>query len=139
MPSRTSYNVRLARPDEGPVVQRLVAQGGGPTWDWLDWSRVHPYWLLGEVNGTPKATLMVNPGVPIGRMEFLCLSPHVSQQEKAILCRDLSYAGLESCRQMGAQVVMSNIDTGDGAWRQIAEKRGWVVTGEGSYMMKRCV
>ncbi|MFN3078146.1 MAG: hypothetical protein ABT940_15010, partial [Alphaproteobacteria bacterium] len=86
----------------------------------MDWSHIYPYWLIGEINGIPKGTIMVNPGSPIGRMEFLCLDQTLSQQEKAILCRELSYAGIASCQQMGSQAVVSNIDTSDHAWREIA-------------------
>lgn len=131
--------VRLARNDEGPVIHQLMQQGGAPDFGWVDWSQVYPYWLVGEVNGTVKGCVMVNPGQPFGRVEFLAVEGTLPHHEKAILCRDLCYAGVASCQQMGSQAVMSNIDTGDGAWRQIAEKRGWVVTGEGAYMMKRCI
>lgn len=131
--------IRLAQPHEGPVIESMMRTYGGPTWDWLDWSTVYPYWLIGEVEAQPRGCVMVNPGQPFGRVEFLAVDPQLPQASKAILCRDLCYAGVASCQQMGSQAVLSNIDTGDGTWRQIAEKRGWVVTGEGSYMMKRCV
>lgn len=131
--------IRLMTPEEGPLVQQLVKAGGGPSWDWLDWSRAYPYWLIGEIDGDAVGCVMVSPGTPFGRVEFLSVSPDLGHAEKAVLCRDLCYAGVASCQQMGSQAVISNIDTGDGAWRQIAEKRGWVVTGEGAYMMKRCV
>lgn len=131
--------IRLASPQEGPLVKQLVQQGGGPAWEWLDWSQVYPYWLIGEVDGQPKGTIMVHPGVPFGRMEYLALSPSLSTKDKARLCRDLSYAGIASCKQMGSQAVVSNIDSGDASWRHIAQRRGWISTGEGSYMMKRCI
>jgi len=134
-----TITVRLAQPHEGPLVQRLFLNGGGPVYDWIDWNKVYPYWLIGEADGDAVGTVMVNPGTPFGRVEFLSVAPDLDHAEKAVLCRDLCYAGVASCQQMGSQAVMSNIDTGDGAWRQIAEKRGWVVTGEGAYMMKRCV
>lgn len=131
--------VRLARPGEGLVVRQIVADGGGPNWDWLDWSQVYPYWLLGEINGVPHGAIMVCPGRPFGRMDYLAIAPGVSLRHRAQLCRDLSYAGIATCSRLGAQVVVSNIDMTDQVWKRIAEKRGWVATGEGTYMMKRCV
>lgn len=131
--------VRLATPQEGPLVQHLVAASGGPAWDWLDWSQVYPYWLIGEVNGIPQGTIMVCPGRPFGRMDYLAIAPGVPLRHRAQLCRDLSYAGIATCSRLGAQVVVSNIDMTDQVWKRIAEKRGWVATGEGTYMMKRCV
>lgn len=135
----STITIRLAGKHEGPLVKHLFTQGGGPAWDWLDWSHVYPYWLIGEVDGHPKGTIMVHPGTPFGRMEFLTLDQTLPLKTKARLCRDLSYAGIASCKQMGAQAVISNIDSGDRSWSRIAARRGWVSTGEGSYMMKRCV
>lgn len=134
-----TVTVRLARPDEGPMIGAMMQAYGGPSWAWLDWSQVYPYWLLGELDGEPRGCVMVNPGQPFGRVEFLAVDPTLPHASKAILCRDLCYAGVASCQQMGSQAVLSNIDTGDAAWRQIAEKRGWFSIGEGSYMMKRCI
>lgn len=139
MTATPRVTIRLARPHEGLVIQRLVRDGGGPAWDWLDWEQATPYWLIGEVDGEPKGTIMVNPGVPFGRMEYLSIAPDVTFRHKARLCRDLSYTGIATCQRMGSQAVVSNIDSGDALWKQIATKRGWVPTGEGSYMMKRCV
>lgn len=131
-------NVRLMTPSEGPLVQSLVRAGGGPSWDWLDWTHAYPYWLIGEIDGEPKGTIMVNPGVPIARMEYLTIHPSLSFRQKAILCKCLAYAGLAACQNIGAQAVLSSIDTTDTSWKTIAEHRGWVAVGAGTYMIKRC-
>ena len=131
--------IRLAQPHEGPLVGELFVRFGGPDWGWADWSDVYPYWLIGDVDNTPKGVMMVNPGKSFGRMEFLAVDPTLPQSTKAILCRDLSYAGIATCQRLGSQSVLSNIDSSDKQWKAIAEKRGWVITGSGDYMMKRCV
>ena len=130
--------VRLMTPEEGSLVQRLVKDGGGPAWEWLDWTHAYPYWLIGDVDGEPKGTIMVHPGVPFGRMEYLVTTPSLSFRHKALLCKRLAYAGLAACQNVGSQAVISTIDSTDSSWKSIAEHRGWVSVGEGSYMLKRC-
>lgn len=136
--TRDVITIRLAQPGEGPLIGQLFTTYGGPTWDWVDWSHAHLNWLIGEVNGEPKGVIMVNPGVPFGRSEFLTVDPSLPHATKARLCRDLGFAGVESCRHLGSQAVFSNIDQSDASWKAIAAHRGWNETGTGSYMMKRC-
>jgi hypothetical protein len=129
----------LAHPDEGSVVRQIVVDGGGPTWDWLDWSQVYPYWLIGEVDGVARGVIMASPGKPFGRAEYLCLDPSLPHRQKALLAKQLSYGAVAQCMMWGSQCVNSEIATHDTAWAKIAEKRGWVQVGTGTSYMKRCV
>ena len=134
-----TIHIRLAQPDEGPLVGRMVRLYGGPQWDWLDWSQVYPYWLIGEVRGVPRGTVMAAPGVPFGRMECLCVDPTLPHRQKALLVRQLSYAGIASCQQMGSQAVFSTINRLDEGWNHIAQARGWVPMDEGTLLVKRVI
>lgn len=134
-----TITVRLAQSHEGTLIQRLVHEGGGPAWDWLDWSQVYPYWLIGELDGIAHGTIMVSPGKPFGRVECLCVNPALPKKHKALLSRDLGYAGIACCRAQGSQAVWSNFDQADMQWAQIAARRGWHPVGHGIFAMKRCI
>ena len=136
---RASITVRLAEPHEGPMIGACVRAFGGPTWEWLDWSEVAPYWLIGEVEGVVRGVIMVSPGKPFGRAEYLCLDPSLPHRQKALLAKQLSYAAVARCMTWGSQCVNSEIAVHDGAWSRIAEKRGWVPVGSGTSYMKRCI
>lgn len=131
-----TITVRLATPDEGPLVQALYEQGGGPSYPWLDWSEVYPFWLIGEIDGSPSGVVMAMPGKPFGRVDFLYLLPTLSHAEKACLARDLCYAAHDACRTFGSSAMISMIATQDTSWRQIATRRGWQPVCEGSMMCK---
>jgi len=133
----SAVSCRLAEPGEGPLVQRLVAQGGGPTWDWLDWSSVYPYWLIGEVDGEPKGCVMASPGLPFGRIEMLCVDQALPKKQKAILVRDLGYAAVASCKAMGCKAVLATVGYGDESWAGVMKRRGWREIDFGSFLVKR--
>lgn len=129
--------IRLAQPEEGPLVGSLVKAYGGPAWEWIDWSSVYPYWLIGEVGGTPRGVIMALPGRPFGFIDHLFIDPTCTARQKAVLARDLSYAALEACRQFGAQLTTSYLRSTDASWEAIATKRGWVPCVHGLSVMKR--
>lgn len=126
-------------PDEGPLVQDLVRRGGGPDWEWLDWSQTYPYWLIGEIDGVPQGCVFVSPGRPFGRVECLHVDLRLPKKPRAVLLRNLGYAGIACCRQQGAQAVWSNFEATDTSWQEIAKRRGWQPVGSGTFMVKRCL
>jgi hypothetical protein len=120
------------------VIGALVKAWGGPAWDWLDWSGCSLYWLVGDVGGEIQGVINAVPGKPFGRIDHLCLSPGASHKMKAILAKHLCFAAVAYCKFHGSQATISTIDQAEDAWRAIAEKRGWVTIGSGSYLVKRC-
>lgn len=135
--SKTCCNVRLAQLDEGPLVGDLVKRYGGPSWDWLDWSTCTPFWLIGEVDGEPRGVIMVQVGKPFATMDFLFVDPTLTTRQRAVLSRDLCYAGWSTCKQYGAQAVYSFVTYTDESWEQIAVKRGAKQMAFGTSLMKR--
>ena len=131
--------IRMAHTNEGPLIGRWVADWGGPSWEWLDWSQCAPYWLVGEVDSVVRGVAMVHPGIPFGRMEMMCVDPSLDHKHKALLCRDFAYAGLESCKALGSQAMIVCIDHDDQDWKRIITRRGGIEMGSGTYMLKRCL
>ncbi len=130
--------IRAATPHDGPLLRQVMTDWGQVTYEWLDWSQAYPYWLIGEWDGVVAGVVMVNPGVPFGRVDLLTVNPALPHAQRAIVCHDLAYAGAAACQQHGSQAILSFVDTQETSWRAIAERRGWVVTGTGSYLLKRC-
>lgn len=128
--------IRLATPEEGPLVYTTYLAGGGVDVPCLDWSSVYPYWLLGLYAGVPVGTIMVSPGKPFGRTDFLYVTRALPKRVRALLLRDLSYAGVEACRRAGSTGVLSTIADDDSAWLRIALRRGWVPVCTGTFLLK---
>ena len=129
--------IRLAQPHEGPLVASLYAQCGGKVEPWIDWSDIFPFWLVGEVDGTPSGIIMASPGKPFGRVDFLYTLPGLTKRQKAILSRDLGFAGAESCRRLGASAILSTISANEPSWKRVAHRRGWMPICDGTFLLKR--
>lgn len=136
-PSRPILSIRRAHTGDIPTLQALYREGGGVEYDWLDWSQSPFYWLIGDVDGIPQGIIMALPGCPFGQVDFLYLSPSLTQRTKARLARDLAYAGVEYCYRHGASAVMSTIRGHEQDWQRIAQKRGWTPIGTGTFFLKR--
>lgn len=132
----TPITIRVAQPHEGVVVKELYEACGGAHGDYLDWSEVFPYWLIGDVDGIPSGIVMAGPGKPFGRVDFLYTIPSLSKRHKALLSRDLGFAAAETCRRLGASAVVSTIRLDEPSWKKIAQKRGWVPMCDGTFLIK---
>lgn len=134
MPS--PITIRVAQPHEGALVQALYNACGGTHGDYLDWTDIFPYWLIGEVHGVPSGIVMAGPGKPFGRVDFLYMLPLLSKKHKALLSRDLCFAAAETCRRLGSSATVSTVRLDDVSWKKIAQKRGWVPMCEGTFLIK---
>jgi hypothetical protein len=69
---RRNIKVRLAANDEGPRVAELAATCGFVFSDWeIDWSDIHPHWLVADHLGELLGCLQLCYGRPVGRLEIL--------------------------------------------------------------------
>jgi hypothetical protein len=123
----TQYTYRLVTDDESDVWQlsnlvRLV----GPDYG-VDWGRgVFPYWLGAfDREGVLWGALLVQPGKPFGRLEYLCLAPSLPHKQKATLTKYLAYSGLNYLHDVGAQVVLTSVETTwPSDWHKVLKRRG---------------
>jgi hypothetical protein len=80
---------------------------------------------------------MVNPGTPVGRMEFLAVHPSLSARQTALVIRDLCYAGMAVLQKNGSQCVGSYIADLDVRWHQVVSRRHFVPMEHGTFMLRR--
>lgn len=136
MASKLAVSLRLARPDEGPVIHGLAQASGKWELTGMDWS-FDPslYWYVAEYEGRVVGCVQAIPGIPFGHIEFLCVHPSLSHSVQAIVARDLCEQGRLSCRLSGAQFVSFSLQPGLEGWQQVLEHRGAVVWFEGGTNM----
>ena len=129
--------IRLAYPDEGQQVHALWQAAKLPTISGIDWSLIYGNnWLVAETD-TLVGCVMVQYGIPFGRMEYLIVQPGISKRLRSLVVRDLVYAGLERLSQYGSQAIyFGSLDT-DTAWHRVVERRGAVLIGTGKFYLKK--
>lgn len=129
------HTIRVATTDEGPLIGWFLKQTPYAS---LDWDRpLSGTWLLAEQGNTPVGCVAVNPGIPVGHMDLLCIDPSLSKKQRALLARDLSYAGLEYLKQMGSQAVKIYIADQERGWQQVVSRRGCLPIDRGTIFLKR--
>lgn len=122
---------------EGPMIQALCQSKQLDIARWTDWTQpLAANWLLAETDQV-WGCVMVQYGAPFGRMEFMVVRPDTPHRLKAIVVRNLTYAGMEALKRHGSQIVSVNIDDHAKEWQRVVERRGAVKTGSGNFYMKK--
>lgn len=134
--STKTVTCRLAQADEGPLLQRLMRQAAGPLWDWLDWSRISPGWLIAEYQGEPVGCIMVLVGAPFCRIEMLCIVPSVSKRLRSMIARELVYTALAVGQAQGSTAATAMVGWSNDQWLKIWQRRGAIPYAEGVFLVK---
>ncbi len=128
-------NVRLAQDADGSRIGEL-ARHSGFTVDGLDWSEVHPFWLVAEREGEIVGAIQIILAKPIGWLEMLVLESDLSHRDRARAVKSLVTAGLTSLKGFGAQLVMGAVPFEEKSYKRALKKRGAVVTSSGNVLGK---
>ncbi len=128
-------NIRLAQNSDGPRIGEL-AKHSGFTVDGLDWSEVHPFWLVAEDEKVIGA-LQIILAKPIGWLEMLVLDPDLAELARARAVKHLAAAGMTALKRFGAQLVMFSVPYEEKSYKKVLKKRGAVVTSSGNVLAKR--
>ena len=128
--------VRLATDDDGPRVGELARDSGFGV-DGIDWSHVHPFWLVAERDGEVVGAIQIILSRPIGWLEMLSVAREISHREQAMAVKALVERGLLSLKVFGAQLAMGVAPSEMPGYQRILEKRGAVDTGSGQTFAKR--
>ncbi len=130
--------VRLASDEDGPRIGEL-ARASGFGVEGIDWSRVHPFWLVATPPRGERVigAIQIITAQPIGWLEMLSLDPDLSHREKAMAVKALVERGLIALKVFGAQIAMGVVPSEMAGYERILEKRGAVDTGSGHTWAKR--
>lgn len=135
--SPMNAKVRWAWEHEGPTVQAILEDQKVDLARQVNWLLpLGPYWLL-YCDPDPVACLMVNPGTPVGRLEWLTVIRSVSKRKRAIAIRELMFAGGNILKYGGSQVVVGYLADHETGWKKVVEKRGGFPVEHGTLYMGR--
>lgn len=127
--------IRWALPHEGPVVQAILLNRNVDLARQVNWLLpLGPYWLL-YCDPHPVGCINVNPGMPVGRLEWLTVIKELPKKKYAIAIRDLCYAGMASLQRTGSQAVAGYVSTHYPEWKRVIERRGLKPIEEGTLYM----
>ncbi len=128
--------VRVATNEDGPRIGELAASSGFAI-EGIDWSRVHPFWLVAERDGgTIIGALQIILSCPIGWLEILSVDPALSHIQRAKTTKLLVESGLLSLKRFGAQIAMWSVPFELKSYKKALKKRGAVVVSSGNQMAK---
>ena len=129
--------IRWAKPDEGWIIQTILESRQVPLATWADWSKpIGPFWLILETD-IPIGCINVNPGHPVGRLEWLVVRKNIPRRMYACAIRDLGFAGVEILRQQGSQMIACQIVEHEQGWQKVLQRRGFIQTEPGALYVGR--
>ena len=133
---QSPVSIRLALAHEGPIIQQLCVKKGARIGAWLNWEiPLASNWLIAEIT-QPIGCIMINYGVPIGRMEFLIVPPGLDHKTRGTVVRNLCYAAMQTLSEHGSQAVTSMVSEAEPAWSRVVQRRGAVPIATGTMFIK---
>jgi hypothetical protein len=127
--------IRWALPHEGLVVQSILLNQSVALAKQVNWLLpLGPYWLL-HCDPHPVGCINVNPGMPVGRLEWLTVLKELPRRQYACVIRDLCYAGMRILKDQGSQKVAGYVNDQDKGWKRVIERRGLIPTEHGTLYM----
>lgn len=129
-------NLRIAENCDGKAIGELAAACGFGVAN-IDWSEVHPYWLVAERDGRMVGAIQVLPGRPIGRIEMLCTADGLRRRDRAAVVMSLLYQACAVLRLGGSRLASGALPRNLSSYRAVIEKRGAWIADECYLMMVR--
>lgn len=128
--------VRLARDDEGHIVERLVSEIWFVDMD-LDFSKVFPYWLLAEISGVPVGAINVRHSLPLWSVEMLSIDSSLSKRHRGAVVIMLINSANALAKGSGADGITGVIPDDMPGYKRVAERREYQEIAHGSLMLGR--
>ena len=133
--SAMNDRIRWAYPHEGLVVQSILLNQSVALAKQVNWLLpLGPYWLL-YCDPDPVGCINVNPGMPVGRLEWLTVLKELPRRKYACVIRDLCYAGMHILKSQGSQKVAGYVADHDAKWKRVIERRGLIPVEQGTLYM----
>lgn len=136
---RPPVHVRLAEDTDAEAVQDLAERESGfyfEGWD-IDWSKIHPYWVVAEVDGVIVGAIQALPGFPVGRIELLSVDSRLGQIQRGAVVKKITDFAQAVIYSQGSQGVMSMIPFELKSYKKVTENRRWVSIAQGDMILRR--
>ena len=115
---------------------RDLVEGAGFNITGVDWSNIHPYWLV-VVDEQIIGCMQVCPGRPVGRLELLAVDPELTHRQRAETVKTLLTTGIETLNKGGSKIAMSMVSFKQKSFKKLLKKRGAVVVSSGNMLAIR--
>ena len=127
----------LADDTDSAAVRALIADSGYDYLLDLDWTRVAPWWLLAILRDQPVGCIQMGASLPIGRLEYLCISRRLGHADRARTAYQLMHFGMAYLRQTGCSMVQGIVGAPYEGWVSRLVRRGGVVVVSGDMVARR--
>lgn len=129
--------ILLAGDEDAPMVRELVTRQY-PYLDALDWTKIAPWWLIAVQDERIVGALQIGASLPIGRIEYLCISPALRHADRARAAFHLMHTALGYLRRLGCSMAQGIIGKPySDNWTERLLKRGGVVVVSGDMVARR--
>jgi len=130
--------IRLAEKEDALKVKALItAVNPDGRFEDVDFSDLHPYWLLAENGRGAIGCIQMCPGRPIGRMEMLAVHDGLTHQQRAHVVKRLTDIAMVALKQQGSQYASGVVPFTAKSWKKVIKRRGGEVVSSGNLMMRR--
>lgn len=129
--------LKLAQPEHGEAIRRLVKADLLEGLEHLDWTNLGGQWLVVMKADAVVGCIQVLPGKPIGRVDFMVLDDSLTQREKSEATSMLIQQVTMLLRMAGVGAMISVVPDDPDGWPVVLERRGWVPIADGMMMIRR--
>lgn len=134
---------RLRRPtialadDTDAAAIRELAVAQYPYLADCDWSKVAGWWLVAVLDDRICGAIQMAGCLPIGRLEYLCISGNLGEQDRAKVAHKLMWSAMGTLQRMGCSMVQGIVGYDVEGWAEACTKRGAVVVVSGRMLARR--
>lgn len=129
--------LKLAQPEHGEAIRRLVKADLLEGLEHLDWTNLGGQWLVVMKADAVVGCIQVLPGKPIGRVDFMVLDDSLTHREKSEATSMLIQQVTMLLRMAGVGAMISVVPDDPDGWPVVLERRGWVPIADGMMMIRR--
>ena len=133
-----AITTRLATDEEGQAIKALMSQFHAVE-DWVDFSRVAPFWIVAEMDGKIVGCIQTLPSRPFGSLENLHILESLRKRERKKIAVQLLLDGCAVLRYHGASAATGFVPDLLIEYRDMLMKRGTRIWDRGAVMMRRVV
>ena len=127
--------IRLASNEDGNRIKELVEAQA--VIEGLDWSDIHPHWIVAEKDGRIAGCINLAVSKPIGRLDFLAVDPSLGPHARGKVVRALILQGLATLKHTGCSASVSQIPFALQSYKKILKKHfDAIVIGQGNMLMR---